>query len=524
MASFAIDYMTQLQADAYKKVGVDPISWLPTDDPRSAILDQLEKLPNGSFEEAFAGISTSIDTLAIDPNATRKDKLKSLKDALRGKSISTVRESILTRLQGTGWRENEVNAQDSLEDARSSALTPYENPFDYKLVDQAMQGLKDTINLNPNYQNADGNCSRLHVGTMPTGDVNAKVIKTPLGNHYLALFNNGVFRFTYLLGKILGQALDYSDDWSSFEIPSIPVKQLVRERPHLLWRLRHLMGAYVISGHPGFSRPYTAPPGPSYVASRLAKCMVTFLVAHECAHIVHGDLDRLKPVRTTLFGNSVDQIPLDHQREYAADFVALDLMTRSKRAENEIPLLIEWAPVLLLLGLHLVRNGLEVLRTGSEQPDPESESHPTTPARLAAILRPLHESEDSQLIHMRKRADWLIELFALLWQDLRKSFEEGHQLLVAPSPIWLASDQAKSRSPAVSVYADSSRQGSIPCHKLQDGSQALAVGDYIWLMGDRHAATAAWRCAVDLGQETAEQRLIRSEGFDSALNDEVVFS
>jgi hypothetical protein len=521
---FAIGYLAELQERAYKEVGIDPISWLPSDDPRGAVIDHLENLPDSRFEELFEAFSRTLNSLDIDSNATKTIKLEQLKKALRRESMTQVNGGIAEHLRRAGWGQDEVDAQGGLKDMTSNTPTPFENPFDYHLVAQAASGLQDTMRRNAIYQNAIEKSNRVVFGTMPTGDVNAKVIKTPNADAYLALFNNGLFRFTYLLSKVIGQALDYSEDGKAFEIPRTPVSRLVVERPFLVRRLRHLVGAYVISGHPGFSRPYTTGPGPSYVASRLAKCMVTFLVAHEYAHVIQGDLEDAKLVRSTILGNNIDQIPFSHKSEYSADFLALDLMTRTRRAEKEVPILIEWAPTLLFLGLHIVRNGYEVLQTGTEQPDPETKSHPTDPARLAAILGPLYKSENPGLVQMRERADWLVALFGSLWQEIRTSFERGFELLVAPAAIWLDEKRVRSRGQAVSVYTDTSRVGSVPCHKLQDGEQALTVGDYLWLMGDRHAATASWRCALNLGQKTAAQRLMRSESFDPALDDEVVFS
>jgi hypothetical protein len=524
VSSFAIDYLAELQRRAYKEVGIDPISWLPPDDPRVAVIDHLENLPDSRFEELFEAFSRTVNSLDIDSNATRTSKLEQLKKALRRESMTQVNESFLEHLRRAGWGKDEIDTQGGLKDLTSNTPTPFENPFDYHLVAQATSGLQDTMRHNASYQDAIEKTDRVVFGTVPTGDVNAKVIKTPHADAYLALFNNGIFRFTYLLSKVLSQALDFSDDDNAFEIPSTPVNRLVVEGPFLSRRLRHLVGAYVISGHPGFSRPYTTGPGPSYVASRLAKCMVTFLVAHEYAHVIQGDLDHAKSVRSTILGNNVNQILFSQKSEYSADFIALDLMTRTKRAEKELSILIEWAPTLLLLGLHIVRNGFEVLQTGTEQPDPETKSHPTVPARLAAVLGPLYKSENSGLVQMRERADWLVALFGSLWQEMRTSFERGYELKVAPAAIWLDEKRARSRGQAVSVYTDTSRVGSVPCHKLRDGEQALTVGDYIWLMGDRHAAEASWRCALNLGQKTAARRLMRSESFDPAMNDEVVFS
>lgn len=523
MTAFANEYMAWLQENAYEKMGIDPISWIPSDDPRKKIIDQLEKFPASKIDGLLATLSHNADVEDLEPSATTKHKIQLLKKALRREMLSKVNDSTLDNLRRSGWSQDEIDAQARSKDLLSDLPTLYENPFDYQLVTQAVSGIKDTMRRNPNYEGAIEKCDRVIFGTIPNGEVNA-VVQAPGGEGYLALFNNGLFRFTYLLAKIVGQALEYPAAGKSFKIPRKPVNDLVRERPYLLRRLRHVVGAYVISGHPGFSRPYATSPEPSYVASRLAKCMVTFLVAHEFAHVIHGDLDDAKSVKATIGSNSVDQIPFDHQREYKADFLALDLMTRTKRAEKEPSVLIEWAPTLLLIGLHLVNNGFEILQSGDEQPDPRTDSHPTVPDRLWAVLEPLYAKENSALLPMRERAEWLIELFGLLWKELRASFEQGHELLVAPAAIWLGGQRSTGRGQAVSVYSDSSRVRSAPCHKLMDADQALAVGDYIWQMGDRHAAAAAWRCAINLGQETAARRIARSENFDSALDDEVVFS
>jgi hypothetical protein len=228
--------------------------------------------------------------------------------------------------------------------------------------------------------------------------------------------------------------------------------------------------------------------------------MVTFLVGHEFGHVIQGDLENAKPAQTKLLGNDIDELSFDHQAEFGADFVALDLMARTKLAEKEIPILIEWAPTLLFLGLHLVRNGFEVLQMGAEQEDPENKSHPTVPDRLTQIVAPLFQSDDPARAPRRERASWLMALMGELWRELKPSFEQGHDLLVAPAKIWLDEQQAKSRNEKVAIYTDATRIGAVPCDALAGGDQALAVGGYIWLMGDRHAAAATWNRAADLEQ------------------------
>lgn len=531
MGLFAIDYMASLQKTAYEEFGIDPLSKLPAEDVRHKILDQLELLPEERFDEMFALLASNFDTLEIDANTSKKAKLDALKKAFHQQTTAHVNESVVKFFQGSKWTEAEIDAQGGINGLLPDTATRYEDPFDFRLVAEAVSGIQNTIRETGHYHDFVEKSGQVFFGTLPTGDVNAKVIKTPQANAYLGLFNNGLFRFTYLLGKVIGQALDYSADRKSFGIPSTPVEELVARRPHLVRRLRHLLGAYVISGHPGYSRAYTTSPGPSYVASRVAKCMVTFLIGHEFGHVIQGDLDNAKPARTKLLGNDVDELSFDHQAEFGADFVALDLMARTKLAEKETPILIEWAPTLLFLGLHLVRNGFEVLQTGAEQEDPETKSHPTVPERLTQIVAPLFQSDDPALAPRRERANWLMALMGKLWGELKPSFEQGHDLLVAPAKIWLDEQHAKSRNEKVAIYTDATRIGAVPCDALTDGDQALAVGDYIWLMGDRHAAAATWNRAADLGQEKATRRLGLSKHFDPAsklydpsLEDELVFS
>ena len=531
MGIFAVEYMASLQKKAYEAFGVDPLAKLRTDDARLKILDQLEELPDEEFDRMFTALASGLDTASVGEAATKKDKREALRKALHRRTRDQVKASVISGLRDSGWAEDQIEAQISVDDALPETATMYEDNFDFGLVARAVSGIQAMMRDTEQYRDFIDKPSHVHFGTLPIGDVNARVLKTPLGGDYLALFNNGLFRFTYLLGKVIGQALDYSEAQDSLEIPGAPVYALVAERPQLVRRLRHLLGAYVISGHPGFAPRYTLGRGPSFVASRIAKCMITFLVGHEYGHVIRGDLETAGAARMRLLGNDVDEISFDHEAEFAADYVALDLMARTKLAEKEVPILIEWAPALLFVGLHLVRSGFEVLQSGAEQKDQPTPSHPTIPARLHQVAAPLLQSEDPALEPRRERLNWLLSLMGALWRGVKPAFEQGHELMVAPAKIWLDEKQARSRGDKVAVYMDASRTGAVAVDAIAEPDRALAVGDYVWLMGDRRAAEASWRRSVQRGHAEASRRLSRSEYldpnsevYDASLDDEFVFS
>jgi hypothetical protein len=91
---------------------------------------------------------------------------------------------------------------------------------------------------------------------------------------------------------------------------------------------------------------------------------------------------------------------------------------------------------------------------GAEQEDPENKSHPTVPDRLTQIVAPLFQSDDPARAPRRERASWLMALMGELWRELKSSFEQGHDLLVAPAKIWLDEQRAKSRNEKVAIYTD----------------------------------------------------------------------
>lgn len=450
---------------------------------------------------------TTWERLGIDPPAQQ--------------SVAEVRKKVLEQLRRTGWQAEELAGQGD----RPSATppTPYEDPYDYSLIASVAEAIRGAMRSERRYEGSVEACERIVFGTLPTGAVNARVLRVPGSNGYLALFNNGLFRFSYLLGKVLAQALDYDEKEGRFSRPDRPADRLLAERPLLAQRFRHVVGAYVVSGHPGYSRTYPLPPAPSYVASRQARCVLSLLAGHEYGHVIAGHLDREGPTEAQVQGTAVSEISFDHRKEYEADFIGLDLLARAMRAEKQPAVLIEWSPPLLLFGLHVVRSAFEVLQTGREQPDPATPSHPKMAQRLLAVLAPLYDDRQSPPPGMRQRTEWLLRLLRGLWEETRPFFEQGHSLRVAPAAVWLDDRRAAGRGPAAAVYTAGSRSRPVAVHRLDDGAQALAVGDWIWQAGDRHAATAAWRRALTLGQRLAGLRLARSGSFDPSLPDAAVF-
>ena len=519
-----VEYLAYVQKKAYGELGIDPISRRPAkNDPLTFLFEEMHNLPEERAREFAALASNAIGLEIDDPGMPLEEWSRRLRSRVREMSAKDVNERVIKGMEDAGWGEAEIEAQDySYETKEGLPPTPYEDRDDYKLITQVSQSVLDTMGKVDRYKEAVAPAKKVFFGTVPIGDVNSRVIKVPEGDAFLALFNNGLFRFAYLIGKVLSQALEYPDDGTSFSIPTDPVEDIVSSHPEMVRRFRHLLGAFVISGHPGFSRPYVIGAPPSYLASRQAKCMLAFLVGHEYGHVIAGDLDPALAVHTSILAANVDEITFSHQKEYMADFTGIDLMALAMRAERQPQPLIEWASPLLLLGLHIVRNTYEVLETGEQQEDPESVTHPKTPNRLHALLEPLYDPNRTNLADMRERTEWLIKLFSLLWNEVRPFFEEGHRLRVAPAAIWQDDLRATGRGPKAAVYNDEARVNSTTCDGLTDGVVALQIGDYIWKAGDRHAATATWRRAADLGMTAAQRRLTAAKTFDSSQPDEVV--
>ncbi|GII04173.1 hypothetical protein [Planobispora takensis] len=169
------------------------------------------------------------------------------------------------------------------------------------------------------------------VGTLGTGRISATTRRAPSGEP-VVLLDNGIFAFARMLAQLGVTAMHEQREAGR---PGRATAELVSD----------LVAAQVVMGTCDGTYARLIPPPRAATARAVQDSVVTFVVAHEYAHLLNGDLDAHPPAGPP--GGGL------RERESAADGKALriTLSAAATPGADDAPVL---GPVLFLAGLDLL--------------------------------------------------------------------------------------------------------------------------------------------------------------------------
>lgn len=168
-----------------------------------------------------------------------------------------------------------------------------------------------------------------YLAQLPTGKFTARILKVPRSNEYLVLFDRHLFTFALLVSKIIALSIpckiDESNGSLSFSLDRNVIGSHIYNNPEPIKRLYELIVAHLFDGGINNAPQYSISPAEYKIAEIIWHCMELFVLAHEYAHWLNGDLDN--PIKGARSVEDLEEVGLwfGWDREFMADKLGIEL-------------------------------------------------------------------------------------------------------------------------------------------------------------------------------------------------------
>ena len=347
------------------------------------------------------------------PKAISTDELKT---ALRGESISNADWQAFDDAVSKGFaRYAEIPVQ-----------TAYEDPVFYPMISTIFERI---------YQDLDdkgfGVAHRPFIATLPSGHVNALSWPVPDTPLRAIFFEQGLFRYFHHIAIATAWAVPalpltaFKDDGALLDIPT---RHQIPGQASAIFT--EVLASYGLNGAPPPGSG--AVPNPEHnlvLAVAVLNYMEEFVLAHELAHIMNRDAERLER-------GDVSSLDAEHQ----ADRLAAHVVT-SRAYRDTGAFAIAFAGCdLALTALHFLDLALATLNHGAQSFTWISKTHPDAISRRDFVRECLDDMLPNDAPAARDAAQTLSNItdvtLARMWRiaepALLIAFEQGQR----PSPIW----------------------------------------------------------------------------------------
>ncbi len=315
-------------------------------------------------------------------------------------------------------------------------ITPYEDPNWYTIM----------VDLSHEIEQAAKEAGliaarRPMLGTLPTGQINAKTIRVPGTDEHIILFEWQLFLFALLLSKAVARALPLTPGEPGYINVSVDpnaIRQRIYSDPSIEARFADVVLAYAVTGKPGLAEPYFAEPLYGTLTVTLLSCMELFVMGHEYGHIVLEHLTTTpRNVRPRL--NEAEEISYSWRQEYDADLIGLELMMRVAEGQRKIPANFSYSGAdLFFTAIDIMDRAVSVLN-GEEETARKLGSHPPNRERrwlLRRMIPRLAGKEAAEMI--LEYALGVQDAVDVLWELARPRLLELHRQGIRPAPWWLS--------------------------------------------------------------------------------------
>lgn len=321
-----------------------------------------------------------------------------------------------------------------LENETLDLPTSFQHPGPYKILSD----LAAVIEQELAFRSIDLSQKPL-LGTIPSGQMNAKMIRVPIDGGIIILFSDQIFTFSYLLSKVVAQTWPLTkitkDGTARFTQEEDEVIKHINTHPEIVDRFRQLLIAQIVYGWIGKATPYELKKPYDRPAITLTKSIEHFIVGHEYGHIVQGDLTG-GYLKTPVNDKSAELIILSQKKELLADNNGLRYSAWALARQQISYVDVVAGPTLFFVSDDLIHRALGILRTGRVQPYPPESTHPSPQIRLRNIRLQIEQEGGefaSNYVDFSRRIEWIVEV---LWGAVRQDFVLMHKNGVKPSPIW----------------------------------------------------------------------------------------
>lgn len=178
--------------------------------------------------------------------------------------------------------------------------------------------------------------------------------------------------------------------------------------------------------------------------------VILFVMGHEYAHIVNKD----KPHEGS---NVEDLMQRNHQQEYSADWLGLNLMLQAQCVRGNVkPWLSYWGADFFFTACMILEQGANIFNYGMEKPHVTAGSitHPLFTTRREALRKNLHAILGVEVAETSIRlADVLDVTLSALWQHARRHIVAEHDKGSQLHPMWRLSGKCYEEAKEMNEFA-----------------------------------------------------------------------
>ena len=326
-----------------------------------------------------------------------------------------------------------------------SLPTKFENPIIYGILENLQSLTENAINTFFKEDSFQQVKERVIIGTLPTGEINARAILTPNKNHYLIIFDSEIFNFANLLSKSIAYAMKPELAMGmmvlSMNIPDI--EERLAEDESVLRRFSEPIISFILTGRV-LTAPYILKHPFSMMAKKLLDSMELFVMGHEYSHMILGHLNENNLCASAL--PSLQKNTEFHKswiQEFEADIKGVQIMSAACQSQGYHFLESFLGVDFFFICSMLLERGINVLKTGEDElwkfDETEfSSTHPPILFRLNYIHQALKNKFDAKIyegiMNMNRNIIGVVET---LWEiALLPRLKELHKQGVKPNMIW----------------------------------------------------------------------------------------
>jgi hypothetical protein len=290
---------------------------------RQMIGDAMDAIPADQFSADFASITPELLTqVAAATESAPLDDAARIADATRQESAMGQQPEQWSRFEHPVASSILMDIATRIEDVIAAFAMPRQRQS------IPIQILADDLAWSlPDHQ-------RPAIGTLSTGQFTA-TSQLAAGDRIVLLVENGLFPLARTLAQV--GVLGYQESKQSGRL-SEPTVQAISD----------MAASSVTLGHPmGLPVRQTPPALRSYVAA-VEDAILVFVLAHEYAHILNGDLTA-HPLR-----QPAGRQPADHAKEYLADVAGLRITMAATARSPQLGGAALWGPLLFHAGLDVL--------------------------------------------------------------------------------------------------------------------------------------------------------------------------
>lgn len=302
-------------------------------------------------------------------------------------------------------KELKAAVKKEFEEIRSAPIpTEYQEKFLYSIL-QKYSDEVIRIAREANFQISE----KIVIGTLPTGEVNARAIRVPSGGIIIAL-NYGLFLFIHLLAKAVSSFFPLETDKDDKLVLSASDDDVTRSleansEGHV--RFVEVLLAYVVLGDPSYARPYFQKGPQVFLSSAMRDITEFFVVAHEYSHLFLNHRAIEPKFQRKLLGQvKVNEIVRSWKAELEADNLALQITLAYCQTRG-------YDPSFLCMGTDFLFSCMEIVEEASgSRPSP---THPPANDRRESLRKWISDNFKEQSSAALKLGNITQRLIAELW-------------------------------------------------------------------------------------------------------------